>query len=464
MNNNLVTFFLKLVFFGMIGVLIIKIFFLPYVPDIGEESKLIVALQKLSEADADNEYDLLFFGNSYAFTAYDPIIIKQTLGLNAIHLNSGAQRLEASLIAANEVLKKHAPSYIVFDVSGPTLPTPDLENEEIWYYQTIGLQEVPFSFKKAKDVTAYFPVEKYPEHFVTSVSKNAGKIFRMNDLQNYSKREEASYKTWSNTVYFSYNGFIANKEKAVEKEAFEKSFFGMMASNESLDSRWSQDLIILMDRFLKETTRKGIEVIFINSLKMYPTDYNSKILEGFVEKYPQARFLDLNVNKDAYSLNEHDFYNSTHLNYSGSIQATNRLVDSLSTWYSLPKTKKTELDFKLFKFNSFFYNINEQEDKFIRLEFEDELPLELKNHVLVISLYPKDTLLLSDYSKKAKFKSDNFYVKIDEVEKIETGKSKIIIERLNSRINQNTLQKLMLYFYLPNDTLNLPSYDLNSIK
>jgi hypothetical protein len=463
-NKNLTTFFFKLVFFGLIGALIISILILPYAPDLGEDKKYTTALQKLSEATPDNDYDVLFFSNSYSFTAYDPTIIKERLGLNAIHLNSGAQRLEASLIVANEIIKEHTPQYMVFDVSGPTLPTPKLEDEEIWHYQTLAFQEIPFSIEKTKDVTAYFPIEKYTEFYVTAVSKKTGRIFRMNDLENYSKREKASYKTSSKSVYFSYNGFIANKQKSVEKEVYEKSFFGTTGSNESLDTRWSEDLISLMNRFLKETTSRNIKVIFINSLKMYPTVYNSKLLEGFVEKYPQVRFLDLNVNKDEYTLSEKDFYNSTHLNYTGSIQVTNRLVDSLSTWYSTSKIEKTELDFKLFKFKGFFYNLNEDEDKFLKLEFEDELPIELKNHQLVISLYPKDSTLLSDYAKKKHFKSDNFYVKIGEVEKIETGKSKIIIQRLNSKIDQNTLKKLKLYFYRPNDTLGLPGFDLNILQ
>lgn len=179
-NKNLTTFFLKLVFFGLIGIVIIGGLILPFVPDIGEEKKYVVALQKLSEAEPDNSYDLLFFSKSYAFTAYDPTIIKESLGLEAIHLNSGAQRLEASIIVASEVIKDNTPTYMVFDVSGPTLPTPKLDNDEIWHYQTLAFQEIPFSFEKAKNVAAYFPIEKYTEKFVTAVSKNTGRVFRLN--------------------------------------------------------------------------------------------------------------------------------------------------------------------------------------------------------------------------------------------------------------------------------------------
>ncbi|MGO3182971.1 MAG: hypothetical protein ACTIJ9_09080 [Aequorivita sp.] len=461
-NKNLTTFFLKLVFFGLITVLVIGSFILPYAPDLGEEDNLAVTAQKISKQEADY-YDMLFFTNSYLYTSLDPIIIKERLGLDALHLTSGSQRLETSLTMAHEVIKTHTPSYVVFDVSAPTIPNPEIEDEKYWYFQTVALQEIPFSLDKGINVTKYFPIKEYTEKYVSAVSKKAGRVFRMNDLENYAKREP-SYKTSNKNVYYTFNGFIAtNAHKTVEEKIFEESFYKELEPSKNVDNLWGESLIALMNRFLDETSKRGIEVIFVHSLKMKPTGYTSKILDGWVEKYPNVKFLDFNLNRDKYSLSGKDFFDNSHLNYTANIQVTSSFVDSLSTWYSLPKIENTELDFKYFKFKSFFYNLNEQEDKFIKLEFEDEFPLELKNHKLVISLYPEDTTLLSDYSKKLKFRSDNFYIEMDKAETIDNGDSKIIIQRLDSRINQNTLEDLKLYFYRPNDTLDLPVYNLNEM-
>lgn len=462
-NKSLTTFFLKLGLFGLITILVIFSFILPYAPDIGEEKNLAVTVQKLSENET-NFYDLLFFTNSYLYTSLDPIIIKESLGLDALHLTSGSQRLETSLIIANEVLKNHTPSYVVFDVSAPTIPNPVIEDEKFWYFQTVALQEIPFTIEKGINVTKYFPVKKHTEKYVSAVSKKVGRVFRMNDLQNYTKQKPTSYKTFKEKVYYTYNGFTAtNTYKNVDEELFEESFNKDTEPRENLDYLWGESLIALMNGFLDETSKRGIEVIFVHSLKMIPTAYDSKIINELVEKYPNVRFLDFNLNRNVYSLSGKDFLDKSHLNYSGSIQVTNSFVDSLSIWYSIPKIKNTELDFKYFKFKSFFYNLNQQEDKFIKLEFEDEFPSELKNHKLVISLYPNDTTLLSEYSKKLKFRSDNFYIEIDKAETIENGNSKIIIQRLDSKINQRTLEDLQLYFYRPNDTLNLPVYTLNKM-
>src|SRR5699024_2942772 len=120
-----------------------------------------------------------------------------------------------------------------------------------------------------------------------------------------------------------------------------------------------------------------------------------------------------------------------------------------------------ELDFKYFKFKRVFYNLNKYEDKFIKFEFEGDLPKELENHKLAISLYPTDSLLLSENSLKQGFSSDNFYIEMDKVETIKNGSSKVFFHRLISKIDQNTLKDLKVYFYRDNDTLNLPVYHIN---
>src|SRR5699024_10500804 len=155
---------------------------------------------------------------------------------------------------------------------------------------------------------------------------------------------------------------------------------------------------------------------------------------------------DFNRNRTLFSLSGKDFFDNAHLNYSASIQVTNNFVDSLSTWYSLPKIENKELDFKYFKFKRVFYNLNKYEDKFIKFEFEGDLPKELENHKLAISLYPTDSLLLSENSRKQGFSSDNFYIEMDKVETIKNGSSKVFFHRLISKIDQNTLKDLKVYF------------------
>src|SRR5699024_9439255 len=282
-DKNLISFSLKLLAFGLILFLIIIKFFLPYAPDIGEEKNLTVSIQKLDEKDS-NFYDILFFTNSYLYTSIDPIIIKESLGLEALHVASGAQRLETALIIANEVLKKHKPSYIVFDVSTPTLPSPEIGDKKLWYFQTVALQEIPFSMEKGLNVTKFFPIKKHTEEYISAMSKPAGRLFRINELPNYNNHGLTVYNTKQKNVYFNYNSFRAtNTFKTVDDKLFQESFYKEPEPIKNRDYLFEENLISLMNDFLEKTSRKGIEVIFIHSLKMTPTAYDSKILEGWVE-------------------------------------------------------------------------------------------------------------------------------------------------------------------------------------
>lgn len=106
-----------------------------------------------------------------------------------------------------------------------------------------------------------------------------------------------------------------------------------------------------------------------------------------------------------------------------------------------------------------FYTLNDDQDKFIKLKF-DRPPEELLNHKLVISLYPNDKRKLSKNSKKKGIGSDNFYIEKPVEKNIDVGNSKIIIQRLNTKISEQDILKIKLYFYEENDALKLASHDV----
>ncbi len=86
----------------------------------------------------------------------------------------------------------------------------------------------------------------------------------------------------------------------------------------------------------------------------------------------------------------------------------------------------------------------------IKLKF-DGLLEELRNHKLVVTLYPKDKDKdkdkLSEYSKSTGMGSDNFYIEKPVEKNIDVGSSKIIIQRLNTKISEKDIFKLKVYFY-----------------
>ncbi|MGK0379190.1 MAG: hypothetical protein ACJA1Z_003014 [Patiriisocius sp.] len=448
------------VFFLVLGIIII-FFILPFVSDIGNDKRYLYALNELKNRNNNDIYDAAFFGNSYSFTAYDPSIFRSRLGLNAIHLNSGSQLLETSLIVAKEQLQKNDLKYVFFEVSGASLRRPTKNLDEYWYYQTIALQELPFSWNKLKYTLEYFPTREFRDYFIAALSKNAGRAFRLNERKNYKKRWSQNFKTTQKTIHFSTNGFLANRQKPISKTKFEKEFYLPAYVNKD-EVLWTPKIIAQVRDFIEYAKSKNTQVIFIQSLKLYATVFDTRIIETFKSDYDNVNFLDLNSDRNTYDLDHSSYYDSTHVNYPASYQVTNRLIDSLSTWYNIPYIPNVELDFKYFKIDNFYYCLDKTQDKFIKIEF-DSLPEGILNdHKLVIGIYPKDLELLSLKAKERKRNSDDFIIDVNK-DYFEVGTKKIIIKRIETKIDKDNLKKVKLYFHKKGDTLGLKSYEFSQL-
>lgn len=434
--------------------IIISVLFIPYAPDLGKEARYVYALNKLQK----DSFDIAFFGNSYSFTAYDPTIIENELGLKSIHLNSSSQKLTTSLLIARYLIPKSNFKYIVFDVSEPTFIVNDTD-EKSWYYQSIALQEIPFSFEKFNYLSKFFPEKNFTKYYITALSKNVGRLFNLNDRSNYKVHEEESnYKTGSSTP-FAFNGFLAKNHSNMDNNGFIKESNKPIINRMPSDSLWNNDMKDLMQKVIVQSKKNGIQILLINSLKLHKQLFKDSYLEEIVANNNHVSFLDLNTNKESYFLNEKSFYNFTHLSYQGSYEVTHRLVDSMANYYSLTRINKKPINFKYLELTDMYYNLSDDQDKFIKLEF-DNIPEILKNHQLVVSFFPKDTSLLSDYSKKKKFGSDNFYAKLSPDKYMDLGNSKIVIMKLNTKITESELKKLRIYFYKQQDALGIPKFEI----
>jgi hypothetical protein len=187
--------------------------------------------------------------------------------------------------------------------------------------------------------------------------------------------------------------------------------------------------------------------------------YNVEFIDSLKKKYDNVNFLNFNEEREGYNLNGKCFFDSSHLTYLGSYQVTHRLVDSLSQWYNIPKKEGNQVNYKYLNLLNYSYNLIDDQDKFIKLEF-DSIPALIKDHKLAVYLYPKDSTLLSEYSKEKNFKSDSFYIDLDDSSSIKLGESVVFIDRLKTNITEKTLDRIKVFFYKPNDTLKLQSFTI----
>tara|TARA_B100000809_G_C15140664_1_gene533150 strand:- start:1621 stop:3015 length:1395 start_codon:yes stop_codon:yes gene_type:complete len=459
-NKSILTLTFKLIIFLLFIGLILVIFILPYAPKTGIERRYVFELNKLN--DNTNVFDFALFGNSYVYTAYDPTILRAKLGLNAIHINSSSQILETSLILAEDLIEKNNFKYVLFDVSENSVLRPEIQKEKSWYFQTIALQEVPFSFNKLRKVNNFFPKKEYNEYYFSSISEKSGKLFRLNKRKDYLfKNRQTNYYHFKDAL-FSENGYFAYdyRVKSLDKKVFDKVYNEKAKKKINSDTLWNYDLKHSMIDVIERAQSKNIQVILVNSLKLRRENFNRKFIDSLTNTYGNVKFLNFNDKRADYNLNKNSFFDTSHLTYLGSHQVTHTLVDSISKWFKIPQKDENTYDFKYLNLVDYAYNLNNDQDKYIKLEF-DSIPSHLKNHKLVVYLYPKDSTLLSKNSKNKNFKSDNFYINLDKSSGMNLKDSYIFIERIKTNISEKSLDKIKVFFYKSNDTLKLSSFNIS---
>ncbi len=453
-------FILKLAVFIFLTALILKACILPVVPNLAFDRKYGYELDNLNEIELKGN-DLAFFGNSLVYTAYDPTLIQERLGVSAFHFNSPSQVLESSLIAAKYVLEEKPFKYVVFDVSQGSLIRPRVEKEKDWYYQSIALQETPLSYEKYKKVNAFFLKEDYFEYYINALSSTFGKTFQLNERENFGSKNINPYEYYHfRGALFSERGYFAYdfNNKAIGKEVFDSEFYKTASPQFSSEKLWNENLKEELIDFIALAENKGTEVVLINSLKLREENYNTDFIDSLKKQFSNLEFINLNSNRSKYHLTNSSFFDGSHLTYLGSHEVSNRLIDSLSKWYNIPKQDNYEFSFKSFNLKNFSYNLENWEDKFIKLEF-DSIPKSLRDHQLAIYIYANDTLKLSDNSKAKKSKSDNFHVKMSGDEIISTRNSRVVIKRIQTKISTESIEKIKVFFYKQNDTIKIPEFE-----
>tara|TARA_R110002110_G_scaffold49502_4_gene146894 strand:- start:1946 stop:3352 length:1407 start_codon:yes stop_codon:yes gene_type:complete len=456
-SRSLYTFSFKGVSLFLLLLVILTFIVFLYRPGLGSDARYVFALNELEERNLNEEYQIAFFGNSYNYTSLDPSLIKSRLGLNAIHLNSSAQNIRVSLIAAKQALLENNLKFVFFEISGSSLRKPSPENEKHWFFQAKALQEIAFSYEKLKYTWDYFPKNRYSKYYISGMSRYLSGLSNLNNWKEYKLYTKRGYSPDGKTL-FSHNGFIGKKVKSIEKSVFDEKFNGEIYK-EKTEALWTKDLIDQMNDFISFAESRGAQVVLTYGLKVYPSYMKMDIINSFTALHKNLKFLDLNVDRDKYVIDEESFYDEAHYNYPVSYQVTNRLIDSISKWYKLPFVEKTKIDFKMHELSDFFYSLDETQDKFFRIEYDQLPPSELEEHTFVVGFYPKDTTVLNRAARERNGISEDHYFDLSK-DYIAIGNKKVIVKKFDSKVSINNLDKIKMYFYKSKDTLKLPSFTI----
>ena len=394
--------------------------------------------------------DVIFYGSSHAYTAFNPLIINKKCKTISYNLASDALLLSITDLVLDESLKYTKPKLIILEVYKATFANPVTKSQK--GYQLRGLDFVSnYSIKKLNRVRDLYNTNEYLGVFSPLIRNHSDwhdrNFFKLSKKIINSKKDKEFY----------YNGYIGYKGEIKEKKKY-KGFQNISINKDSTIRSLNPYSIKLLDNFLKIAEDNNIQVLLIYAPDVRVRSWNYFFFDELKEiaDYRNINFLNLNDYFSEMKLEVEDFRDPSHLNVYGSIKATNFLSEYLNENYDLSNRTDTysyKESMKVFeKFENDYYSLQpsffqgivnqnlvndfaiddiridkSKKDKLsLKINFSGQTtaPKELKNYRLAIHCYPKkeDIYKLSKKSKARKilfdikdylFETNNNYIEIE---------------------------------------------------
>ena len=317
--------------------------------------------------------DVIFYGSSHSYTAFNPLIIDSICKTISYNLGSDALKIELTDLVLNESLKYTKPKLIILEVYPPSLLPVGGDQDK--GYQLRAMDFVSnFSFLKLKKtVEIYNPNEYLGVYF--PLIRNHSKWNEFNYF-NLNKRKDLDYKK-----NFFFNGFLGSLNTMNEKD--QQTFANFKThpiKNETSNSWLKEEAKEKIKDFVNMAKKSGAEVLIISSpdprARVFFNYYFYEEMNDFATSM-NVKFLNLNDYYNEMQLDIKDFKDNSHLNTYGSIKATKFLSDYLNNNYNLPnRSSEPVWKDEIYKYEDFKYDFFEFEKKSFYTRIDKEL---LKN-------------------------------------------------------------------------------------
>ncbi|NGX83042.1 hypothetical protein [Aequorivita sp. KMM 9714] len=380
--------------------------------------------------------DVIFYGSSHAYTAFNPLIFNKEDSIISFNLGSDALRVTVTDLVLEESLKYTKPKLVILEVYQHSLVFPVTESGK--GYQLRALDFVSnFSSSKLKKVRSIYEPKEYLGVYFPLIRNHQNW-----NKYNYLNLSRRSVFDINENYYF--NGFLGSN-LIIEGENREryKGFRRKIPSIDSTSSDIAQRAKDDITKFISIAKKAGSEVLIISSpdprLKYwnyYFFDEMNELCEAWGVPY-----LNLNEYYDEMDLNINDFKDYSHLNTEGSIKASRFLAKYLKENYTFKdrssedifpeQTKGYDALIASYKpFNPISYQekvyqtllddlkitnlkvIKEQKNKlFFTINFKGKLktPLSIENYRMAIHIYPRKNDLNS-LNENSKSRNRNFEI------------------------------------------------------
>ncbi len=280
-----------------------------------------------------DELSIVFFGNSHAYSSFDPRIFEIELGVNSINLGGPAQRILTTQVVSDMVLNDTKPALAVINIFSLSLNEETTEDFKLSQLKT--LEYLPLSLKKASVICEIYESKEW----LTTFSET----FRYHSNWPDINFDIARYPFKSNNENYSgFNTFRATYD------AKTYSYF---------ENKYKEDTVHINTLSKKERTRidnlirlfevNQVPVLFVNApsdayeLSITHRTY-SRAIASYLNSQGQA-YLDFNTIKKSLGLTKIHYRNPNHLNTNGSIITSNYLAQYIRDSLKIP-FKKRDID------------------------------------------------------------------------------------------------------------------------
>ncbi|MDP2686906.1 MAG: hypothetical protein Q8O62_06775 [Aequorivita sp.] len=339
--------------------------------------------------------DILFYGSSHAYTAFNPLIIDDKCKTVSYNIGSASLNISLAELVLNETLKHSNPKLVILEIfEGSTEEVTSKKNKG---FQLRALDIIPnYSFDKLLAVKNIYTKDEY-----------LGVLFPL--IRNHDKWGDSTFIGKSkrqalnkNTLFFhsGYRGHFKKLEIS-DRKLFEDSKKADEPQKKNEDYI-NSDTKKAIKKFVKTAKSNGIDVLIVTSPDLNSIGKDKIFFQELNELCASLNtpYINLNDYFEKIGLTLDDFMDLEHLNIYGGYKTSQFLADYLNSNYHFIDRSNEPL----YKENSNVFNLSE--DLFIKAEesFSTHLDKKLIEGMLIQNL--KIERNNRDYTISLNFEND----------------------------------------------------------
>lgn len=336
--------------------------------------------------------DVIIYGSSHAYTAYNPLIINDICKTISYNLGSDGLKISLTDLVLNESLKYTRPKLIVLEVYPPSLQPVTGDADKGYHLRAMDFAS-NFSLLKFKKTINIYDLNEYLGVYFPLIRNHSN--WNTFDYFNLNKRKMLDFEK-----NFFYGGFLGSLN--IMNETDKKILADFKSKPKILEASnpWlKEDSKKYIKDFVELAKESGAKVLIISS-----PDPRARVQFNY---YFYQEIKDLSTSLDVSFLNLNDYYeemkielddfkDNSHLNTSGSIKATKFLAEYIKENYKLAD-RSSEMIWKeeSQKYDAFKEEYSEIEKKYFLSEINKNLSKDLFINSLTIKRVNKSELLFN---------------------------------------------------------------------